>query len=274
MRDRVNAADVRKDPMLPATPIPSGRRRLARQSRPRFLRLLALACALATGSMVLADNPSEPPKVAHGVLPQTATNRTAANEAGTNETISERRARAASVPAASPDSGSPDSGSGSAGAEPSPPSAAIPVENTTLQSPEDVPAPNAVLPITVIGRIQIPKIGIDAELRDQITQESIDLGPSHWPGTAAPGGFGNAVIAGHRNSYSAPFRDVESLGPGDTISLVVGSRTFTYSVTELFVVEPSEVWITEQTPGRTLTLFTCHPLGQATHRLVVRAQLI
>jgi sortase A len=157
---------------------------------------------------------------------------------------------------------------------PAPPVAAQPVEDTTLHTPEDVPHPSIRRPIQVIGRIRIPKIGLDTELRDQITQESIDLGPSHWPGTAAPGGFGNTVVAGHRNSYSAPFHDLGLLRTGDDIVLVdVGGRAFTYRVTEMFVVNPDAIWITEQAPGHTLTLFTCHPIGSAAQRLVVRATL-
>ena len=149
-----------------------------------------------------------------------------------------------------------------------------PPEDTTLHTPEDVPDPSVRRPIQIIGRIQIPTIGLDTELRDQITQESIDLGPSHWPGTAAPGGFGNAVIAGHRSSHSAPFHDLGALHAGDAIVLSDASgHAFTYHVTEMFVVNPDAMWITEQRPGHTLTLFTCHPIGSAAQRLVVRATL-
>jgi sortase A len=152
---------------------------------------------------------------------------------------------------------------------------APPPEDTTLLTPEDVPDPSVRRPIQIIGRIRIPKIGVDAELRDQITQESIDLGPSHWPGTAAPGGFGNAVVAGHRSSHSAPFHDLGALLAGDTIQLVdAGGRTFTYSVTESFVVNPDAIWIADQHPGHTLTLFTCHPIGSSAQRLVIRATLV
>src|SRR5205085_8452330 len=102
-----------------------------------------------------------------------------------------------------------------------PPVAVAPAPvDTTLGVPEDVPDPSVRRPIQVIGRIQIPKIGVDTDLRDQITQESIDLGPSHWPGTAAPGGYGNAVIAGHRSSHSAPFHDLGALTNGDSIVLI------------------------------------------------------
>ena len=51
-------------------------------------------------------------------------------------------------------------------------------------------------------------------------------------------------------------------------------RTFTYAVTEMFVVAPDAVWITEQATGHTLTLFTCHPIGSDAQRLVVRATLL
>ncbi len=157
---------------------------------------------------------------------------------------------------------------------PSRPAAPPPVE-TALHSPVDVPDPSVHLPISVIGRIQIPKIRLDVELRDQITQESIDQGPSHWPGTADPGGEGNVVIAGHRNSHSAPFHDLSDLAPRDLILLVDAyGRSFTYAVTEMFVVAPDAVWITEQTAGHTLTLFTCHPIGSDAQRLVIRAALV
>ena len=158
---------------------------------------------------------------------------------------------------------------------PGPPVAVAPAPvDTTLLVPEDVPDPSVRRPIQIIGRIRIPKIGVDAELRDQITQESIDLGPSHWPGTAAPGGYGNAVIAGHRSSHSAPFHDLGALTAGDAIVLSdQAGHVFTYRVTEMFVVNPDAMWITDQTPGRTLTIFTCHPIGSSAQRLVVRATL-
>ena len=50
-------------------------------------------------------------------------------------------------------------------------------------------------------------------------------------------------------------------------------RPFTYKVTDMFVVNPDAMWITEQSPGHTLTIFTCHPIGSSAQRLVVRATL-
>ena len=197
----------------------------------------------------------------HGILPRTASS---------PEPIAAQRARAV-IDATTSTNTSTTAAPPVVAARPL---AAQAVEDTTLHSPEDVPDPSAKQPIAVIGRIQIPTIGLDAELRDQITQESIDLGPSHWPGTAMPGGYGNAVIAGHRNSHTAPFHDTGNLSTGDMILLIDATgRSFTYTVTEMFVVDPSAVWITQQKPGHTLTVFTCHPIGSSSQRLVIRATL-
>ncbi len=147
-------------------------------------------------------------------------------------------------------------------------------DDPRLPTPEAVPAPEVVRPVSVLGRIQIPTIGLDANLFDQITTASIDLGPSHWPGSAPIGGIGNAIIAGHRVTHSAPFHDLDRLRAGDPITLMdSGGTAYTYTVTESFVVSPDSLWITDQTPERTLTLFTCHPLHSAEQRLVIRAAL-
>ena len=83
-----------------------------------------------------------------------------------------------------------------------------------------------------------------------------------------------AMIAGHRNSHSAPFHDLGALATGDSIVLIDSSgRPFTYTVTEMFVVNPDAMWITEQSPGHTLTIFTCHPIGSSAQGLVMRATL-
>ncbi len=221
--------------------------------RPTALFFLAATLGLIL-TLVLVGNAGESPlHLARGPLPRTASGN-----------LAERRTRVER-------SATPSTTTSMTTPVPPP---TPPVEDTTLRQPVDVPDPSVRLPIAMLGRIQIPKIGLDADLRDQITQESIDLGPSHWPGTADPGGFGNAVIAGHRNSHSAPFHDLANLQTGDTITLVGGfGLSYQYTVTEMFVVEPTAMWITEQTPGHTLTIFTCHPLGSSSQRLVVRAML-
>lgn len=127
-----------------------------------------------------------------------------------------------------------------------------------------------------VGRIVIPAIGVDEVVRSGVALSVIDLGVAHWSGTALPGEEGNVVLAGHRTTHTAPFNRIDDLARGD---LILVSRPdgidVMYRVTESFVVEPSELWITYDVPGESLiTLFACHPKGSARYRLVVRGELV
>jgi sortase A len=144
-----------------------------------------------------------------------------------------------------------------------------------LPVPAPLPTdPYAEDPDEPIGRIVIEAIGLDSALGEGMTLTEIDRGPAHWPGTAMPGGIGNVVVAGHRSTWSAPFRHLDLLEPGDEIRLSVGRRVAVYQVTETLVVQPEDVWIAQQGPGRVVTLFACHPVGSAAQRIVVRGELV
>ena len=102
----------------------------------------------------------------------------------------------------------------------------------------------------------------------------IDVGPAHWPGTAMPGGWGNAVLAAHRSVQGGPFSRIAELVAGDQIVLRDAAGTHVYVVTSAEVVMPEALWIVDQHPGRTITLFSCHPIGSATQRYVVHGELV
>jgi len=127
---------------------------------------------------------------------------------------------------------------------------------------------------TLLGHIAIPAIGLDQPFFDGVDQAAFAHGAGHWPGTAAPGGWGNAVFGGHRVTETHPFLDLDKLRAGDEVDLVTADGwTSAYRVTKVFVVPQSAMWIADQKPGRTLTLFTCHPKGSATERLVATGVL-
>lgn len=151
---------------------------------------------------------------------------------------------------------------------PEPPARELPVPTRVPSDPyEDVP-------LVELGRIQIPAIGLDHAVYEGVWLTVINEGPGHWPGTPLPGGYGNSVFGGHRVTYTHPFRDLDQLAPGDAIQFtLVDGRRFVYLVTEQFIVEPGALWIVDQAPGRTLTLFACHPKGSARQRIVIRAEL-
>jgi len=155
-----------------------------------------------------------------------------------------------------------------AAAKPPPPELVLP---TPTAPPTDVYADVAV---TQIGSIEIPAIGVDQPLFEGIWLTVIDRGPAHWPGTAEPGGWGNVVVAGHRTSHGGPFRRIGELVAGQEIVLHDARGAYTYVVTGSEIVTPLDMWIIDQHPGRTITLFACHPIGSAAQRLVVHGTLI
>ncbi len=126
-----------------------------------------------------------------------------------------------------------------------------------------------------IGRLVIPAIGVDETIRSGVSLEVIDLGVAHWVGTSAPGGPGNAVLAGHRTTRTAPFLDLDRLRPGDLITVErLDGPPALYRVSDTFIVEPEDVWITYEFGRPMLTMFACHPKGSARFRIVVQADLI
>ncbi len=126
-----------------------------------------------------------------------------------------------------------------------------------------------------LGRLQIPKIGVDETVREGVHINVIDQGVAHWAGTAQAGGYGNVVLAGHRTVRSRPFHDLDRLGPGDEIVLTgLDGQEVAYRVRETLIVAPNQTWIADWTRTPTLTLFACHPKGSARQRIVVRADLV
>ena len=158
----------------------------------------------------------------------------------------------------------------------------LPPTSTTVRAapaprtaPVDPPAnPTAATPLVRVGEIQIPKIGLVHPIYEGVTLTVIDHGPGHWPGSAMPGQFGNAVFAGHRVTHTHPFLRINELVPGDLIIFKMDNGTFTYSVTGHEIVTPKDVHIVDPTPDATLTLFACHPPHQAIQRYVIRAAFV
>ncbi len=155
--------------------------------------------------------------------------------------------------------------------EPAPPAPPAP----PLAQPEAAPAdPYADVPLVAIGEIEIPKIDVHETVNEGVWRTVIDRGPGHWPGTAEPGGWGNSVYAGHRSTYTEPFRRIDELVAGDEIVVRTERGTFTYQVTGREIVDDSALYIVDQSPGRTITLFACHPVGSAAQRYVVHGTLV
>ncbi len=124
-----------------------------------------------------------------------------------------------------------------------------------------------------IGRIVINKIGASFDVIQGTDTSSLEKGPGHYPGTAFPGLGQTVAIAGHRTTYLAPFRHIDSLQAGDKIVLRMPYARFTYVVEYHKIVLPTALWVINNVGYDRLVLSACNPLYSAAQRIIVFARL-
>jgi sortase A len=123
-----------------------------------------------------------------------------------------------------------------------------------------------------IGEIGIPRLGLTAMVAEGDSASVLQRAVGHLAGTALPGEPGNVVLAGHRDTF---FRPLKQVRVGDVISLKTQGGDFEYLVESTAVVPPTAVEVLQPTSERTLTLITCFPfayIGAAPDRFIVRAR--
>jgi sortase A len=124
-----------------------------------------------------------------------------------------------------------------------------------------------------VGRIRLPRIGLDTVVVHGTDGATLRKGPGHYPTTPLPGVRGTVAIAGHRTTYGAPFRRVDELRAGDEVEVRMPYATFTYRVERTRIVAPDALWVTRRVAHDRLVLSACHPLYSAAQRIVVFARL-
>ena len=125
-----------------------------------------------------------------------------------------------------------------------------------------------------VGRIRIPRIGVDLIFVQGTARDDLSKGPGHYPASPMPGQLGNAAIAGHRTTHGKPFYDLNELQPGDDILIDTVYGHFRYRVTQQLIVAPTDISVVGPTPDAQLTLTTCNPRFSARERLVIHASLV
>ena len=128
-------------------------------------------------------------------------------------------------------------------------------------------------PGTAVASIEIPKIGLRKIVIEGTTADDLRQGPGHLRSTPLPGQHGNAVVAGRRTTYGAPFRNLDELRAGDVITSTTPFGEFTYRVRDVETLDPGDPDRLGATMTDTLTLTTSDPVYRATRRLVVVATL-
>jgi len=125
-----------------------------------------------------------------------------------------------------------------------------------------------------LGRIMIGRFGLNEVFVEGTSYwHSLTRGPGRYTQTSYPGLGHTTAIAGHRTTWSAPFRHIDSLRVDDPITLRMPYATFTYRVTSHRIVRNDDWSIIRDVGYEQLVLSACHPLYSASHRYVIFARL-
>ncbi len=127
---------------------------------------------------------------------------------------------------------------------------------------------------SAVGRIRIPSIGASFVVVKGTGSSDLQNGPGIYSNTSFPGVPGTTAIAGHRTTYLAPFRHIDSLRNGNRIVLEMPYAHFVYTVIGQRVVQPTDVAAAVDRVGYSrLVLSACTPLYSAALRILVYARL-
>ena len=124
----------------------------------------------------------------------------------------------------------------------------------------------------IVGRLEIPKLGVSLVILETAGSKTLRIGLGHVPGTSLPGQPGNVVIAGHRDTFFRPLRNIEI---GDEVSIDTTAHIYYYQVRSFEIVDPRNVKALRFHNKNELTLITCYPffyIGPAPKRFVVHAE--
>jgi sortase A len=151
-----------------------------------------------------------------------------------------------------------------------------PTEATTAKPTKPLaPGQPKPKPLSVIGRIEVPRLSLTAMVREGVEEDTLRRAVGHIPSTALPGQMGNVALAGHRDTFFRKLRDIRN---SDKILLSTLHGDYDYQVQSVKIVMPTDLGVLEPSPGeQSLTLVTCYPfnyIGSAPKRFIVRARLI
>ncbi|RJX37868.1 class D sortase [Paenibacillus pinisoli] len=145
-----------------------------------------------------------------------------------------------------------------------------------VPEPTETAAPSKEQPkLDAIATIRIPSIKVNLPVLEGATQKNMKYAAAHLTETAPIGEVGNAAIAAHRmRAKGKLFNRLNEVKEGDKIIVETKGETYTYVVTGTSIVEPTDVSVLNYNKtDRRLTLITCDPVVNPTHRLIVHAEL-
>lgn len=130
----------------------------------------------------------------------------------------------------------------------------------------------------MMGYLKIPKLNVDVPIQHTVTESVLQNNVGHVEGSSLPiGGLGtHSVLSAHTGLPGAVlFTYLEKLVEGDVFYIYIMGVEHKYVVDKISIVLPndtSELYIDPNMDY--VTLITCTPYGENTHRLLVRGERV
>lgn len=146
---------------------------------------------------------------------------------------------------------------------------------SSVQAAEKASKQTAENGVNMDGLLQIPKLELKMPILKGATNENL----KHSVATVfsdEEAGVGNYSIAGHRSyTYGKHFNRLAEMKKDDFIYVMSDGVKYTYKVKEKFRVKPEEVDVLDTKDDKNeVTLITCSPARNPTHRLIVKGDLV
>jgi sortase A len=127
----------------------------------------------------------------------------------------------------------------------------------------------------VVGILNIPSLDKKLPIIEGTDEKELEKGVGHYTSTKLPGQKDRIFLAGHRDTV---FKRMGELQKGDLLSINMKDASYTYEISEMFIVDETDLSVLEPTaPDEILTLSTCYPfeyLSSTDERYIINARMI
>lgn len=125
----------------------------------------------------------------------------------------------------------------------------------------------------VLGVLKIDSINVNLPIIKGLNATNLKIGVALLADTAMLEEQGNSVIAGHRgHSYGRLLNRLDEVKVKDRIVVETRNGETPYRVFNRVIVKPDRTELLAPTKEKVLTIVTCEPVRNPTHRLIVQAR--
>jgi sortase A len=151
--------------------------------------------------------------------------------------------------------------------------ATVSLEPFSIAKKSAIPSPYPETGDT-IGSLSIPVLKQKLPIIEGTGTEELKRGVGHFIQSVMPGEEDNCVLSGHRDTV---FRELGKVKIGDQVVAETTTGIYTYTITNIRIVDKDDKTVIVPTDHAVLTLSTCYPfryVGDAPDRYILTADLV